>query len=151
MERNQAKRARRHSFSSLEESAKEMEAKFAAIASKEREGLKRSSSPSVSEGSSPKRQATGTRAAASSGADAGVNAGRMGDFVCLPQGKVRAISAVTRSRRKCMLRSAAPYARSDRARARVKTLPSTISPQIRLNGRCSRSSSGWTGLRWSLV
>ena len=83
----QGKRTRRHSFSSLEESAKEMEAKIVTIATKEQEGRKRPSSPAQSEGSSPKRPATGNRAAASSATDAAANAGRMGGFVCLPQGK----------------------------------------------------------------
>lgn len=79
----QAKRSRRHSFSSLEESAREMEAEGVALLVEE--GRKRCSSPSLSEGSSPKRSATGTRAAASS-SSAGIS-DRMADLACLPLGE----------------------------------------------------------------
>ena len=86
--RKQVKRARRHSFSSLEESAKEMEAGSAAVVSKEK-GRKRCLSPSLSEGSSPKRPATGTRATASSDPVSANNGDRMAaaDLACLPLGE----------------------------------------------------------------
>ena len=86
--RKQVKRSRRHSFSSLEESAKEMEAGSAAVVSKEK-GRKRCLSPSLSEGSSPKRPATGTRATASSDPVSANNGDRMAaaDLACLPLGE----------------------------------------------------------------
>ena len=85
--RRQVKRARRHSFSSLEESTKEMEAGSATVVSKE-QGRKRCLSPSLSEGSSPKRPTTGTCATASSDPAGANNGGRMAaDLACLPLGE----------------------------------------------------------------
>lgn len=80
-----SKRIRRHSFTSLEEVAKELDAGGSHVCSpgdkEDSSSRKRPPSPSISEGSSPKRPASGSRSEHAQDKTAAIT-----DIVCLPQG-----------------------------------------------------------------